>query len=135
MPAADSTDYLLDVPNLPSDAHAYEQSIYALLEASHHRPVSTGTAHVEAVAALGDTAVRLQVRDNTPILKLSQIHELAGGTPVMYSVISMRSDVVDVYVHRGQSHDGLLHESKPGSAPSGRAAVLPESAESPNRPT
>lgn len=136
VPAADSTDYLLDVPSLPADPHAYERSIYALLEAAHHRPVSTGTAHVEAVAALGETAARLQVPDNTPVLKLSQIHELAGGTPVMYSVISMRSDVVDVYVHRGQSQDGLLHESNPGSTPSpGRPVVPPGSAESPIRPT
>ena len=117
VPAVDGRDYLLDVPSLPSDTSAYEHSLYALLEVAHRRPVITGVAHIEAVAAHGDTATRLGLAEGAPLLALSQVHELAGGTPVMYSVLSLRSDVVNLYVHRGQREDGLLHKSTRGLPP------------------
>ena len=44
-------------------------------------------------------------------------NELVGGSPVMYSVISLRSDVVNLYVHRGQHDDGSLHKSENRSDP------------------
>lgn len=117
VPAVDGRDYLLDVPSLPSETSAYEHSLYRLLEVAHQRPVITGVAHIEAIAAQGDTASRLGLAEGAPLLALSQIHELAGGTPVMYSVLSLRSDVVNLYVHRGQREGGPLHESTPGSSP------------------
>lgn len=117
VPTADSTDYLLEVPSLPREASAYEHSIYDLLERTHHRPVSTGTAHLQAALATGATASRLAIPVGSPVLVLSQVHELVGGTPVMYSVISLRSDVVDLYVHRGQQGDGSLHKSENRTSP------------------
>jgi GntR family transcriptional regulator len=117
VPTADSTDYLLEVPSLPSDPHAYEHSIYDLLEKTHHRPVSTGTARIQAKQAVGSMANRLGLADGSPVLVLSQVHELVGGTPVMYSVISLRSDVVNLYVHRGQHLYDPLHESERGLVP------------------
>lgn len=112
IPVADSTDYLLDVPGLPKAVEAYEHSIYELLERTHHRSVSYGTASIDAVLASGLTAERLALEDGSPILVLSQVHELSGRTPVMYSVISLRSDVVNLYVHRGDQSDGSLHKSE-----------------------
>ncbi len=111
VPAADSIDYLLEVPSLPLEPDAYEHSIYELLEGIHRRPVTSGTAKIEARAAVGMTAKRLGLSDGSPVLVLSQVHELTGGTPVMYSVISLRSDVVNIHVHRGNRNDGPLHES------------------------
>jgi len=111
VPTADSTDYLLEVPALPTQKEAYEHSIYELLEQTHHRPVSSGTAKVEAKQARGDTAARLELEEGAAVLVLSQVHELVGGKPVMYSVISLRSDVVNLYVHRGRRDDETLHES------------------------
>jgi Transcriptional regulators len=117
VPAADGTDYLLEVPSLPTDRQAYVHSIYDLLEKTHRRPVSSGTAQIQAALATGETARNLALPDGSPVLVLSQVHELVGGTPVMYSVISLRSDVVNLYVHRGQRDDGSLHESESGSVP------------------
>lgn len=112
VPTTDSTDYLLTVPSLPRTEKAYEHSIYELLEETHRRPVSSGTARIEAKLATDDTAVRLDVPDGSAILVLSQVHELDDGTPVMYSVISLRSDVVNLNVHRRGRADGSLHESE-----------------------
>lgn len=111
VPTADSTDYLLEVPSLPLEPQAYEHSIYELLEETHRRPVTSGTARIEAKSAIGSTATRLGLAEGDPVLVLSQVHELTGGTPVMYSVISLRSDVVNIHVHRGTRGDGSLHES------------------------
>ena len=115
VPTTDSIDYLLEVPSLPRAPEAYEHSLYTLLEETHHRPVISGTAAVAAMPALGTTAPRLGVAEGTPILVLSQVHELVGGTPVMYSIISLRSDVVNLYVHRGERVGNLLHESEQGA--------------------
>lgn len=112
VPATDSTDYLLPVPSLPRTTEAYEHSIYELLEDTHRHPVMSGTARIEASLATDDTAARLDVPDGSAILVLSQVHELATGTPVMYSVISLRSDVVNLHVHRRGRDGGSLHESE-----------------------
>lgn len=111
VPATDSTDYLLEAPGLPDDAASYGASLYDLLERTHELPISSGTAKIEALPAESATARRLGVPDGTPILVLSQVHELVGGTPVMYSIVSLRSDVMHVYVHRGPLADTPLHES------------------------
>ena len=56
-------------------------------------------------------AKRLDVPEGTPILVLSQVHELVDGSPVMYSIVSLRSDVMNLYVHRGPTGGQTLHES------------------------
>ena len=132
VPITDSIDHLLEVPSLPLEASAYEHSIYDLLEEIHRRPVSSGTARIEALPAVGPTAPRLGVAEGTPILVLSQVHELVGGTPVMYSIVSLRSDVMNLYVHRGIHSDGKLHESEPGAASKPDTRISPQPpAESP----
>lgn len=114
VPTADSIDYVLAVPSLQTDPRAYEHSIYQLLEETHRRPVTGGTAKIEARAAKGVSASRLGISDGAPVLVLSQVHELTDGTPVMYSVISLRSDVVNIHVHRGTRSDGSLRDSNGG---------------------
>lgn len=114
VPIADSADYLLGARGLPGEVAAYETSIYALLEEVHRRPVTSGLARIEAGLARGRTARRLDIPAGAPVLVLSQVHELADGTAVMYSVVSMRSDVVNLYVHRGQA----AGESTAGAGPS-----------------
>jgi len=124
------------VPSLPLDASAYEQSIYELLEETHRRPVSSGIAMIEALPATGDTAPRLDVPDGTAILVLSQVHELAGGTPVMYSIVSLRSDVMNLYVHRAPHVGKMLHEGSqqtPSEQDTRQSSTLP--AELPGRHT
>lgn len=111
VPVTDSVDHLLEVPSLELTASAYEHSIYDLLEQIHRRPVSSGTAQIEALPASLPTASRLGVAEGTPILVLSQVHELVGGTPVMYSIVSIRSDVMNLYIHRGPHASEPLHES------------------------
>jgi len=115
VPVTASIDYVLEVPGLPVEAVAFENSLYELLEKIHRRPVSGGTATIEAVAVNAETAERLDVPEGTPILVLSQVHELVGASPVMYSIVSLRSDVMNLYVNRGASADTTLHESKPGA--------------------
>ncbi|MGX5681239.1 GntR family transcriptional regulator [Schumannella luteola] len=107
----DSIDHLLEVPSLPTDPGSYEQSVYELLEEVHRRPVSSGTAMIQAATAEQPTAERLGVAVGHPILVLSQVHDLDGGIPVMYSIVSIRSDVMNLYVHRGSSTVDPLHES------------------------
>ena len=120
------------MPSLPLEPSAYEHSIYELLEEIHRRPVSSGTAQIEALAAEGPTAPRLGVAEGTPILVLSQVHELVGGTPVMYSIVSLRSDVMNLYVHRGIHSDGMLHESESGATSKPDTRIFPQPpAESP----
>ncbi len=111
VPISDSIDYLLDTDEMPTDERSFENSIYELLEHVHKRPVSSGTAKIEALPANGSTAARLDVALATPILVLSQVHDLVGGKSVMYSVVSLRSDVMNLYVHRGMTSDEKLHES------------------------
>lgn len=131
VPVTDSVDHLLEVPSLPREASAYEHSIYDLLEEIHRRPVSSGTARLEALPATPATAARLAVDDGTPILVLSQVHELVGGTPVMYSIVSIRSDVMNLYIHRGPHVGGPLHESTPQARPhQGEPKVFTPPAES-----
>ena len=107
----DSVDHLLEVPSLPLDVSAYEHSVYELLEDVHRRPVLSGTAMIQAHVADEPTASRRGVAPGHPILVLSQVHDLSGGVPVMYSIVSIRSDVMNLYVHRGSSADDTLHES------------------------
>ncbi|HOB57177.1 MAG TPA: UTRA domain-containing protein, partial [Rhodoglobus sp.] len=71
----------------------------------------SGTARIEALAAPLASAKRLDVPEGTPILVLSQVHELVDGSPVMYSIVSLRSDVMNLYVHRGPTGGQTLHES------------------------
>jgi GntR family transcriptional regulator len=111
VPIADSVDHLAEVRGLPLTPAAYENSIYELLEATHRQPVSSGTARIEALAAPLASAKRLDVPEGTPILVLSQVHELVDGSPVMYSIVSLRSDVMNLYVHRGPTGGQTLHES------------------------
>lgn len=111
VPIADGIDHLLEVPALPLGVESYKHSIYELLEDVHGTPVASGTAMIKALPALGATAPRLAIPEGSPILVLSQVHELVGGTPVMYSIVSLRSDVMNLYVHRGPNTDGKLHES------------------------
>lgn len=117
VPAADSVDYLLEVPGLPTKTSDYEHSLYELLEHVHLQKVSTGTARIDAALATASTADRLGLATGAPVLVLSQVHELEGGAPVMYSVVSLRSDVVNLYVHRGKLGGGALHESTHGAVP------------------
>ena len=132
VPITDSIDHLLEVPSMPREVSAYEHSIYELLEDVHRRPISSGTAKIEALPALGPTAPRLGVAEGTPILVLSQVHELVGGTPVMYSIVSLRSDVMNLYVHRGLHSDGKLHESETGATSKPDTRIFPQPpAESP----
>lgn len=131
VPTTDSTDYLLLVPSLPHTEKDYEHSVYELLEDIHRRPVSSGTARIEATLATGDTAARLDVPEGSAILMLSQVHELSDGTPVMYSVISLRSDVVNLNVHRRGRDDGSLHESEIRAHLTRMSHASPGTAESP----
>jgi len=117
IPTADSVDYLLSVPSLPTTGGDYEHSLYDLLERVHHQKVTTGTARIDAALATGATADRLGLTSGAPVLVLSQVHELEGGAPVMYSVVSLRSDVVNLYVHRGRPANGALDESEYGAVP------------------
>jgi GntR family transcriptional regulator len=123
VPVTDSIDHLLEVPSLPHETAAYENSVYELLETVHRRPVSSGTATIRAEAAATSTAERLGVPEGHPILVLSQVHELTGGTPVMYSIVSIRSDVMDLYVHRGPGAGDPLHESTPAEKSEPDASV------------
>ncbi|WP_225753851.1 GntR family transcriptional regulator [Actinotalea sp. Marseille-Q4924] len=101
VPSFESADHLVAHPGLPTDADAYTGSVYELLRATYGRPVATGIARVEAVAPAPETSDRLGMADGAPVLRLSQVHTLDDGRPVMYSVIHLRSDVVHLYVERG----------------------------------
>lgn len=132
VPITDSIDHLLEVPSLPQETAAYENSVYELLETVHRRPVSSGTATIRAEAAVTPTADRLGVPEGHPILVLSQVHELTGGTPVMYSIVAIRSDVMDLYVHRGPGAGETLHESTlPGASERDTPEKTPVPAASP----
>ncbi len=132
VPISDSIDYLLETPDMPTEQEDFENSLYELLEQVHRRPVSSGTAKIEALPATGATAARLDVAEGAPILVLSQVHDLVGGTPVMYSVVSLRSDVMNLYVHRGMNSDEKLHESAIGAQSEPDPRIFPNPpAESP----
>lgn len=111
VPISDSIDYLIDSDRMPTDQSAFENSLYELIEEVHERPVASGTAKIEALPANGPTAARLEVALASPILVLSQVHDLVGGKSIMYSVVSLRSDVMNLYVHRSMTSDETLHKS------------------------
>nr|WP_297429037.1 GntR family transcriptional regulator [uncultured Actinotalea sp.] len=101
VPSFESADHLVPHPDLPTEPGAYTGSVYELLRTTYGRPVATGIARVEAVTPSPETSVRLGMDAGQPVLRLSQVHTLDDGRPVMYSVIHLRSDVVHLYVERG----------------------------------
>lgn len=120
VPSFESADHLLPHPDLPVDADGYTGSVYELLRTTYGRPVATGIARVEAVAPEPETSVRLGMAHGQPVLRLSQVHTLDDGRPVMYSVIHLRSDVVHLYVERGLDAsplDGLATAPEPSLTP------------------
>jgi hypothetical protein len=61
----------------------------------------SGHARLSAGQATGDLARSLGVDEGALTLVLSQVHQLADGTPVMYSDAYLRNDVFTVHVRRG----------------------------------
>lgn len=101
LPVADSADYLKDVPGLSMEPSFYEGSLYETLAAVHKQQIISGVASISADVSDAESSARLEVPPATPVLLLRQVHEVGDHTPVMYSAVSLRSDVVHVYVHRG----------------------------------
>jgi len=101
VPAVFSDDYLVIAPGLPTDASGYYGSLYELLAQVYGRPVASGHARLAAGKATGSLARSLGVEDGALTLVLSQVHQLADGTAVMYSDAYLRNDVFTVHVRRG----------------------------------
>lgn len=102
-PVAHAVDYVVPFPGLPTDARAYEGSLYDLLADVHGRPVSFGLARIEPGVARDDVADALDCGEGALLLLLTQLHELDDTTPVAYSTVSLRSDVFALYVRRGET--------------------------------
>lgn len=96
-----SDDYIVIVPPLPLEADRYLGSLYELLASVYGRPVASGHARLSAGMAVGPLAQKLGVAEGTLTLVLSQVHQLADGTAVMYSDAYLRNDVFSVHVRRG----------------------------------
>ncbi|EYR63851.1 GntR family transcriptional regulator [Actinotalea ferrariae CF5-4] len=124
VPSFESADHLVPHPGLPVEASAYTGSVYELLRETYGRPVATGIARVEAVVPAPGTSARLGIADGAPVLRLSQVHTLDDGRPVMYSVIHLRSDVVHLYVERGLD---AFPPDPTGLAPAPEPALAPHS--------
>lgn len=101
VPAVFSDDYLVITPTLPRDAADFRGSLYELLAKVHGRPVASGYARLAAGQAVGDLARSLGVEDGALTLVLSQVHQLADGSVVMYSDAYLRNDIFTVHVRRG----------------------------------
>ncbi|MEQ7007060.1 GntR family transcriptional regulator [Actinopolymorpha sp. B17G11] len=101
LPVAHSADYLVKAAGLTDEPSQYQTSVYDLLERVHREPVASGLARIEPAQADNHLAGKLEVKEGALLLVLSQVHELSGGAPVMYSVVSLRSDALHLYVHRG----------------------------------
>lgn len=101
VPAVFSDDYLVLTPGLPTEEDAYCSSLYELLAHVYGRPVAAGHARLAAGQAWGQLAQSLAVEDGALTLVLSQVHQLADGTSVMYSDAYLRNDLFTVHVRRG----------------------------------
>ncbi|WP_020577788.1 GntR family transcriptional regulator [Actinopolymorpha alba] len=106
-PVAHSADYLVKAPGLTGARTQYQTSVYELLERVYREPVASGLARIEPGQAFGQLATQLELAEGALLLVLSQVHELTDGTPVMYSVVSLRSDALHLYVHRGPALSDL----------------------------
>jgi GntR family transcriptional regulator len=101
VPVAFSDDYIVIVPDLPRSSDRYHGSLYELLASVYGRPVASGQARLRAGQASGDLARKLDIPDGSLTLVLSQVHQLADGTAVMFSDAYLRNDVFTVHVRRG----------------------------------
>lgn len=115
VPAVFSDDYLVIVPGLPTDHDSYCGSLYELLATVHGRPVASGHARLSAGRAAGPLARSLGVEEGALLLVLSQVHQLADGTTVMYSDAYLRNDVFTVHVRRGVPDRGHADDARIGA--------------------
>lgn len=124
-PAVYSVDYLALAPGLPIHEDSYRGSVYELLASFHGQPVTSGHARVRAGLVDAELATKLNVPTGSLTLVLSQVHELADGTPVMFSHVHLRNDVFSLYVRRGSPNAAGPRDGEPtafGAWPRGEAS-------------
>lgn len=124
VPAVFSDDYIVLTAGLPTDRDSYWGSLYELLADVYGRPVVSGHARLSAGVATGALARSLGVEEGALTLVLSQVHQLADGTAVMYSDAYLRNDVFTVHVRRG-TPERRVADGAPADRPGGEAKEVP----------